>query len=197
MNFWTIKFNPTSLIDVFVMPSIGFGIEKKVKRISIEVDFGKEYWRIKNSDSLPIKTNGIKGSLQVKYFFEVEKQKIYVAAQPFHRKKKYSTEVTCFSIQDSSYQHPIKDAFTVNNYCWGINFILGSELHFKKLIIEPFAGLGFLKRTVKNTELNFDIQNETFKPIKDYPFPTKQDFYFSSDAWGNVTFGLKLGYIIH
>lgn len=202
---WIIKFNPTQLIDFFSFPTVALGVEKKINRFSsINTEFGYQLYddAYAQNDTSYFCDKGYKINLEYRIYvvplfnsnFKGKAKNIFVGAQGFYRWNQFDSSRTYYTDENFEAATKIVDYFGARKTCVGANLTIGYQYIWQRLAFEPFIGVGYIDRTVKN----YNRMQSTQKYYVD-SITTIGEFYFadeeedSGDTY-NFTMGFRIGY---
>ena len=199
---WILKINTIQLIDIFSFPTLQISAEKKISPYcSLNGEFGYQLYDFKSTDTLFLKPKGFKCNLEFRLYIskyiskrtKSRESEFYLGIQTFYRQNQ-STNSVSYSpkIDDSKY---FTDTFGTLREVKGLNLIIGWQISIsKKLIIEPFLGLGFQSKKIINTNIEYDSEKDIRGGTDLQPLFIGLNLAESSGSKFNFCNGLKLGY---
>lgn len=195
---WVLKLNAAQLADGFSFPTVMVSAERKINPyFSVNAEAGIQLYGSK-ADTVILKTKGYKVNLEGRlYLFKLLKKRtqsrtseLYVGLQLFHRKNKDTHTIEYSSIDN---QNSYIDNFGAKKTANGFNVIIGNQISVsKKLILEPFIGIGSLYIKTRNSNLDYD---ETKHNIDiDGLSYVNSKLESNTGNFTNFCFGFRVGY---
>ena len=197
-----LKGNLTSTIDVFSFPTIQLSLEKKLTdRFSLNGEIGYQLYDFRKVDTLFINPKGFKINIECRYYFSkhlttISKNKLegaYIGLQGFYRKNQYTAGISYCTTPDSTISKD--DEFGVKKSIIGLNGIIGYQSSITtNIVVDMYAGLGMMNKTIKNTDIQFNSKAGDFIIGNDLvPLFSKLNLSESSGVSANITFGIRVG----
>lgn len=204
-NKWVVKLNTTQLSDEFSFPTVMFSAERIVNPyFSIGAEAGIQLYDTYQPDSTMLNSRGFKTNIEGRLYFSKlfhkrttsQRNELFIALQFFARKNQYTAAQYYYPINDSLEVNRYKDFFGVKKRAFGINLIFGNQISIlksRKVILEPYAGIGYMSRKIKNTDLQYD---ETKHEIHygNHEFFRNRSLEKGSGNFFNLVVGFRVGY---
>ncbi|HSD13136.1 MAG TPA: hypothetical protein VLB74_00665 [Flavobacterium sp.] len=198
---WIVKWNATAAVDVFSFPTVQFAVERKLNNyFSVQAEYGIQLYGFPKSDTVSVKNYGhrviIEGRFYIFNYLKKDKSKtrksdgLYTGLQLSYRKNSYNfTQEYYLNETDSDIQ---TDVIGVKKEVYAINVCFGYQIPFHNFILEPYVYLGYFNRNIENFDREYD-ESAGHVPVDDIHY-FGSDLTEESDSYGNVSFGLRLGY---
>jgi hypothetical protein len=198
---WIIKFNTTSLCDVFAFPTVQLALEKKISdNTSLSLEGGYQFYSFDHPDTVHLKPHGFKINIEYRYYISKifrwtlppRLNGSYIALQPFYRKNQYTTSV---SYEDTVAATSGVDNLGVRKSVYGVNLKVGIQKTVRnKMIVDLYLGLGVANRMLKNTNREYDENNGSLAGVDLVPLFYSLDLQESSGTSLNISAGFRIGY---
>jgi len=200
---WTIKGNATSLFDIFTFPTVQLSIEKILtNHLSLSSEAGYQFYDFRRTDTTFLDPKGFKVNFECRYYFyklfntRISKNsaKLYTGLRPFYRQNQYTASIPYQTKFD-----PVNwkdDDFGVKNNSYGLYYIFGFQQSLSdRLLFDFHGGVGVIKRTIKNIELQYNKDSGDILGGTDL-IQFFETFHLneSSGLWGSFLFGIRIGY---
>jgi hypothetical protein len=203
---WFIKGNATSLIDLFTFPTVQFSAEKPISNLfSICSEAGYQLYNFRHTDTSFVRPTGFKVNLEFRYYISKfigsrltnKVGRVYAGIRPFYSQNIYNSTVSYKVNRDSVSW--LDDDFSVKNRTFGLNFTFGFQKSLtERLIIDMHTGLGIMKRTVTNADLQYNKDSGHYMAGTEFMKLFKSiNLSQSSGIWGNLLIGVRVGYTIY
>lgn len=160
---WILKVNAAQLVDVVSYPTLQISAERKINPyFSVNAEFGYQLYDFNKADTILLKSKGFKVNLEARlYLFKLLKSRtqsktseLYVGLQLFHRKNQDTYNLKFISSDNNTLY---SDDFGAKKTAHGFNIIIGNQISVsKKLVLEPFIGIGSLYIKTRNSDLEYD-----------------------------------------
>lgn len=204
---WAVKLNLPQLVDVITFPNVAVSVEKRIKPyLSVIAEFGYQFYDgTRVPDTTFFKQKGFKTNLELRFYpvraFRPHWQGIgwFVGLQGFYRWNQYNASTAYEPLgqeYDPERETPYLeyyDNFGVRKKAWGCNFVAGYQhTFFKRFLMEPYIGIGYLKRDIKNYYRTYDAltQQENNGPHDFFSTDLEED----SGSFENFILGFRIGY---
>jgi hypothetical protein len=201
-NNWILKLNATQLVDVVSYPTLQISVERKINPyFSVNAEFGYQLYDFNKQDITILKSKGFKSSLEGKvYLFkfinsriESKRSEFYVGLQLFYRENESTNSLDYSPKDDDSKQYT--DYFGTKRKAKGFNIMFGNQISVsKKIILEPYVGLGMMDRKINNIDIEYDKTKDQIIGSDAVPLFKRLDLEESSGNVFNFCFGLRVGY---
>ena len=199
---WILKLNATQLVDVVSYPTLQISAERKINPyFSVNAEFGYQLYDFSKADTLLLKSKGFKTNLEGRvYLFkllnsriESKRNEFYVGLQLFYRENEGTNSVD-FSPKSNETKF-YTDNFGTKRTAKGFNITFGNQISMsKKIILEPYIGLGLMNRKINNSDIEYDEIKDTRNGTGLKPLFQKLNLEESSGNIFNFCFGLRVGY---
>jgi len=199
---WILKLNATQLVDVVSYPTLQISAERKINPyFSVNAEFGYQLYDFSKADTLLLKSKGFKTNLEGRvYLFkllnsriESKRNEFYVGLQLFYRENEGTNSVD-FSPKSNETKF-YTDNFGTKRTAKGFNITFGNQISMsKKIILEPYIGLGMMNRKINNSDIEYDEIKDTRNGTGLKPLFQKLNLEESSGNIFNFCFGLRVGY---
>jgi len=199
---WILKLNATQLVDVVSYPTLQISAERKINPyFSVNAEFGYQLYDFSKADTILLKSKGFKTNLEGRvYLFkllnsriESKRNEFYVGLQMFYRENE-STNSVDFSPKNDETKF-YTDNFGTKRTAKGFNITFGNQISMsKKIILEPYIGLGMINRKINNSNIEYDEIKDTRNGTGLKPLFQKLNLEESSGNIFNFCFGLRVGY---
>lgn len=206
---WIVKLNATALLDGFSFPTVQFAVERKLgSYFSAQTEAGIQAYNLNRNraDTLSVNTSGFRIMAEGRFYpfkyLKNDKAKarksdgLYTGLQFFYRKNSYN-ERKYYYLSESDYDNAINkmaDDFGIKKEVYGINLCLGYQLPFKNFIMEPYMYLGFMERTTKNLNREYDKNLGHISAGPTHPAIYIRDLKEESGTTENFSCGVRIGY---
>lgn len=201
-NNWILKLNATQLVDVVSYPTLQISVERKINPyFSVNAEVGYQLYDFSKPDTIFLKSKGFKANLEGRvYLFkmlhsriESKRNEFYVGLQFFYRENESTNSLDYSPKDDDAKQYT--DNFGTKRTAKGFNVTLGNQISVsKKIILEPFIGLGMMNRKITNSDIEYNETKDTRNGTGLKPLFQKLDLEESSGNLFNFCFGLRIGY---
>lgn len=199
---WILKLNATQLVDVVSYPTLQISAERKINPyFSVNAEFGYQLYDFSKADTLLLKSKGFKTNLEGRvYLFkllnsriESKRNEFYVGLQLFYRENEGANSVDFSPKNDETKFYT--DNFGTKRTAKGFNITFGNQISVsKKIILEPYIGLGLMNRKINNSDIEYDEIKDTRNGTGLKPLFQKLNLEESSGNVFNFCFGLRVGY---
>lgn len=199
---WILKLNATQLVDVVSYPTLQISAERKINPyFSVNAEFGYQLYDFSKADTLLLKSKGFKTNLEGRvYLFkllnsriESKRNEFYVGLQLFYRENEGTNSVDFSPKSDETKFYT--DNFGTKRTAKGFNITFGNQISMsKKIILEPYIGLGLMNRKINNSDIEYDEIKDTRNGTGLKPLFQKLNLEESSGNVFNFCFGLRVGY---
>ena len=199
---WILKLNATHLVDVVSYPTLQIFAERKINPyFSVNAEFGYQLYDFSKADTISLKSKGFKTNLEGRvYLFkllnsriESKRNEFYVGLQLFYRENEGTNSVDFSPKNDETKFYT--DNFGTKRTAKGFNITFGNQISMsKKIILEPYIGLGMMNRQIHNSEIEYDEIKDTRNGTGLKPLFQKLNLEESSGNIFNFCFGLRVGY---
>ncbi|REC41553.1 DUF3575 domain-containing protein [Chryseobacterium sp. 5_R23647] len=197
-----LKLNATQLIDVVSYPTLQISGERKINLyLSINAEFGYQIYDFSKADTILLKSKGFKVDLEGRvYLFkllnsriESKRNEFYVGLQLFYRENEGTNSVDFSPKNDETKFYT--DNFGTKRTAKGFNIMFGNQISVsKKMVLEPYLGLGMMNRKINNSDIEYDEIKDTRNGTGLKPLFQKLNLEESSGNVFNFCFGLRVGY---
>lgn len=201
-NNWILKLNATQLVDVVSYPTLQISVERKINPyFSVNAEVGYQLYDFSKPDTIFLKSKGFKANLEGRvYLFkmlhsriESKRNEFYVGLQLFYRENESTNSLDYSPKDDDTKQYT--DNFGTKRTAKGFNVTFGNQISVsKKIILEPFIGLGMMNRKITNSDIEYNETKHTRNGTGLKPLFQKLDLEESSGNLFNFCFGLRIGY---
>jgi len=199
---WILKLNATQLVDAVSYPTLQISAERKINPyFSVNAEFGYQLYDFSKADTLLLKSKGFKADLEGRvYLFkllnsriESKRNEFYVGLQLFYRENEGTNSVDFSPKSDETKFYT--DNFGTKRTAKGFNITFGNQISMsKKIILEPYIGLGLMNRKINNSDIEYDEIKDTRNGTGLKPLFQKLNLEESSGNVFNFCFGLRVGY---
>lgn len=199
---WILKLNATQLVDAVSYPTLQISAERKINPyFSVNAEFGYQLYDFSKADTLLLKSKGFKTNLEGRvYLFkllnsriESKRNEFYVGLQLFYRENEGTNSVDFSPKSDETKFYT--DNFGTKRTAKGFNITFGNQISMsKKIILEPYIGLGMMNRKINNSDIEYDEIKDTRNGTGLKPLFQKLNLEESSGNVFNFCFGLRVGY---
>lgn len=199
---WILKLNATQLVDVVSYPTLQISGERKINSyLSINAEFGYQIYDFSKADTILLKSKGFKSNLEGRvYLFkllnsriESKRNEFYVGLQLFYRENEGTNSVDFSPKNDETKFYT--DNFGTKRTAKGFNIMFGNQISVsKKMVLEPYLGLGMMNRKINNSDIEYDEIKDTRNGTGLKPLFQKLNLEESSGNVFNFCFGLRVGY---
>lgn len=199
---WILKLNATQLVDAISYPTLQISAEIKINPyFSVNAEFGYQLYDFSKADTLLLKSKGFKADLEGRvYLFkllnsriESKRNEFYVGLQLFYRENEGTNSVDFSPKSDETKFYT--DNFGTKRTAKGFNITFGNQISMsKKIILEPYIGLGMMNRKINNSDIEYDEIKDTRNGTGLKPLFQKLNLEESSGNIFNFCFGLRVGY---
>ncbi|MEG1591150.1 DUF3575 domain-containing protein [Chryseobacterium sp.] len=199
---WILKLNATQLVDAVSYPTLQISAERKINPyFSVNAEFGYQLYDFSKADTLLLKSKGFKTDLEGRvYLFkllnsriESKRNEFYVGLQLFYRENEGTNSVDFSPKSDETKFYT--DNFGTKRTAKGFNITFGNQISMsKKIILEPYIGLGMMNRKINNSDIEYDEIKDTRNGTGLKPLFQKLNLEESSGNVFNFCFGLRVGY---
>lgn len=199
---WILKLNATQLVDAVSYPTLQISAERKINPyFSVNAEFGYQLYDFSKADTLLLKSKGFKTDLEGRvYLFkllnsriESKRNEFYVGLQLFYRENEGTNSVDFSPKSDEKKFYT--DNFGTKRTAKGFNITFGNQISMlKKIILEPYIGLGMMNRKINNSDIEYDEIKDTRNGTGLKPLFQKLNLEESSGNVFNFCFGLRVGY---
>lgn len=199
---WILKLNATQLVDAVSYPTLQISAERKINPyFSVNAEFGYQLYDFSKADTLLLKSKGFKTNLEGRvYLFkllnsriESKRNEFYVGLQLFYRENEGTNSVDFSPKNDETKFYT--DNFGTKRTAKGFNITFGNQISMsKKIILEPYIGLGMMNRKINNSDIEYDEIKDTRNGTGLKPLFQKLNLEESSGNVFNFCFGLRVGY---
>lgn len=199
---WILKLNATQLVDVVSYPTLQISVERKINPyFSVNAEFGYQLYDFSKTDTLLLKSKGFKTNLEGRvYLFkllnsriESKRNEFYVGLQLFYRENEGTNSVDFSPKSDETKFYT--DNFRTKRTAKGFNITFGNQISMsKKIILEPYIGLGLMNRKINNSDIEYDEIKDIRNGTGLKPLFQKLNLEESSGNIFNFCFGLRVGY---
>lgn len=201
-SIWILKLNATQLVDVVSYPTLQISAERKINPyLSVNAEFGYQLYDFNKADTILLKSKGFKADLEGRvYLFkllnsriESKRNEFYVGLQLFYRENEDTNSVDFSSKSDETKFYT--DNFGTKRTAKGFNITFGNQISVsKKIILEPYIGLGLMNRQIYNSDIEYNEIKDTRNGTGLKPLFQKLNLEESSGNIFNFCFGLRVGY---
>lgn len=199
---WILKLNTTQLVDAVSYPTLQISAERKINPyFSVNAEFGYQLYDFSKADTVLLKSKGFKTNLEGRvYLFkllnsriESKRNEFYVGLQLFYRENEGTNSVDFSPKNDETKFYT--DNFGTKRTAKGFNITFGNQISVsKKIILEPYLGLGMMNRKINNSDIEYDEIKDTRNGTGLKPLFQKLNLEESSGNVFNFCFGLRVGY---
>ncbi|WP_265429047.1 DUF3575 domain-containing protein [Chryseobacterium sp. YIM B08800] len=199
---WILKLNATQLVDAVSYPTLQISAERKINPyFSVNAEFGYQLYDFSKADTILLKSKGFKTDLEGRvYLFkllnsriESKRNEFYVGLQLFYRENEGTNSVDFSPKSDETKFYT--DNFGTKRTAKGFNITFGNQISMsKKIILEPYIGLGMMNRKINNSDIEYDEIKDTRNGTGLKPLFQKLNLEESSGNFFNFCFGLRVGY---
>ena len=199
---WILKLNATQLVDAVSYPTLQISAERKINPyFSVNAEFGYQLYDSSKADTLLLKSKGFKADFEGRvYLFkllnsriESKRNEFYVGLQLFYRENEGTNSVDFSPKSDETKFYT--DNFGTKRTAKGFNITFGNQISMsKKIILEPYIGLGMMNRKINNSDIEYDEIKDTRNGTGLKPLFQKLNLEESSGNVFNFCFGLRVGY---
>lgn len=199
---WILKLNATQLVDAVSYPTLQISAERKINPyFSVNAEFGYQLYDFSKADTILLKSKGFKANLEGRvYLFkllnsriESKQNEFYVGLQVFYRENEGTNSVDFSPKNDETKFYT--DNFGTKRTAKGFNITFGNQISVsKKIILEPYLGLGMMNRKINNSDIEYDEIKDTRNGTGLKPLFQKINLEESSGNVFNFCFGLRVGY---
>ena len=199
---WILKLNTTQLVDDFSFPTVMVSAERKINPyFSVSAEAGVQIYETTTTDSTILDSRGFKANIEGRFYFSKflrkriisKRNEFFLALQAFRRINQ-ATRILYYSpINGYNGEESYSDYFGVKKRAVGFNLIIGNQisaLKSRKLILEPYFGIGYMNRKIENNDLQFD---ETKHSIP-YGIFRNRFLEKGSGDFLNLAIGFRIGY---
>lgn len=204
-NKWILKLNTTQLVDDFSFPAVMISAERMLNPyFSVSAEAGIQIYDLSKIDSVMLNSTGFKANIEGRFYFSKFFQKRatpkrnqqFIAIQFFQRKNQTTDILRYYPTSDTSNNEVFTDYFGVKKRVLGVNLIMGNQisiLRSKKVILEPYFGIGLMNRKIENTNLEFDeVKHEI--SYGNHEFFRNRMLEKGSGNYLNLMVGYRVGY---
>lgn len=198
---WILKLNATQLVDAVSYPTLQISAERKINSyFSINAEAGYQLYEFSKADNTILKSKGFKTNLEGRvYLFkmlnsriESKRNEFYVGLQLFYRENQSTDFVEYSQLNNADVTY--SDNFGFKRKAKGFNVMFGNQISLsKKIVLEPYVGLGLMNRKVENTTIGYDASKHEIAGTGLEPFFQKLNLEESSGNVFNFCFGLRVG----
>ncbi|WP_139419158.1 DUF3575 domain-containing protein [Chryseobacterium mulctrae] len=199
---WILKLNATQLVDAVSYPTLQISVERKINPyFSVNAEFGYQLYDFSKADTILLRSKGFKTNLEGRvYLFkllnsrvESKRNEFYVGLQLFYRENEGTNSVDFSPKNDETKFYT--DNFGTKRTAKGFNITFGNQISMsKKIILEPYIGLGMMNRKINNSDIEYDEIKDTRNGTGLKPLFQKLNLEESSGNVFNFCFGLRVGY---
>lgn len=199
---WILKLNTTQLIDVFSYPTVQISAERKINSyLSINAEIGYQLYDFDKKDTVFLKSRGFKTNIEGRVYLlkllnsrtKSNRGELYVGLQLFYRKNQ-STDVVDYSPKDDPTKS-FTDYFGTKRTVKGFNITAGYQISAsKRIVLEPFVGLGMMNRTIKNSDIQYNEIRDSQEGTDLVPLFQGLNLEESSGNFVNFCTGFRVGY---
>ncbi|MBW3521924.1 DUF3575 domain-containing protein [Chryseobacterium sp. NKUCC03_KSP] len=199
---WILKLNATQLVDAVSYPTLQISAERKINPyFSVNAEFGYQLCDFSKADTLLLKSKGFKADLEGRVYLlkllnsriESKRNEFYVGLQLFYRENEGTNSVDFSPKNDETKFYT--DNFGTKRTAKGFNITFGNQISMsKKIILEPYIGLGMMNRKINNSDIEYDEIKDTRNGTGLKPLFQKLNLEESSGNVFNFCFGLRVGY---
>jgi hypothetical protein len=199
---WIIKLNVPQLVDVATFPNLMLGVEKKITPyLSANAEFGYQFYNFGfKSDSVSFAQKGYKANLELRVYpvklfnpnYTKKAAGLFFGFQGFYRWNQYEASAGYDPIGLQSKAKSYTDEFGVRKSALGYNFIFGYQYARYRVVFEPFIGIGYFNRKIKNYERHFNPQTQEVDYGNHHFFGS--DVAEDSGDYGNLVLGFRIGF---
>lgn len=199
---WILKLNATQLVDAVSYPTLQISAERKINPyFSVNAEFGYQLYNFSKADTILLKSKGFKANLEGRvYLFkllnsriESKRNEFYFGLQVFYRENEGTNSVDFSPKNDETKFYT--DNFVTKRTAKGFNITFGNQISVsKKIILEPYLGLGMMNRKINNSDIEYDEIKDTRNGTGLKPLFQKLNLEESSGNVFNFCFGLRVGY---
>ncbi|MCD0456537.1 DUF3575 domain-containing protein [Chryseobacterium sp. LC2016-27] len=199
---WILKLNATQLVDAVSYPTLQISAERKINPyFSVNAEFGYQLYDFSKADTLLLKSKGFKADLEGRVYLlkllnsriESKRNEFYVGLQLFYRENEGTNSVDFSPKNDETKFYT--DNFGTKRTAKGFNITFGNQISMsKKIILEPYIGLGLMNRKINNSDIEYDEIKDTRNGTGLKPLFQKLNLEESSGNLFNFCFGLRVGY---
>lgn len=199
---WILKLNATQLVDVVSYPTLQISAERKINPyFSVNAEIGYQLYDFSKPDTIFLKSKGFKANIEGRiYLFkmlhsrvESKRNEFYVGLQLFYRENENTNSLDYSPKSDETKFYT--DNFGTKRTAKGFNVMFGNQISVsKKIVLEPYIGLGLMNRTINNSNIEYDEANDTRNGTGLKPLFQKLNLEESSGDFFNFCFGLRIGY---
>ncbi|MCX8531331.1 DUF3575 domain-containing protein [Chryseobacterium luquanense] len=199
---WILKLNATQLVDAVSYPTVMISAERKINPyFSVNGEIGYQLYEFSKADTIILKSRGFKTNLEGRvYLFkllnsriESKRTEFYVGLQLFYRENQ-STDIVDYSPLNNA-DVKYTDNFGFKRKAKGFNVLFGNQISVsKKIVLEPYIGLGLMNRKVENTAIDYNESKHEIVGTGLVPFFRELNMEKKSGNYFNFCFGLRVGY---
>lgn len=199
---WILKLNATQLVDVVSYPTLQISAERKINPyFSVNAEIGYQLYDFSKPDTIFLKSKGFKANIEGRvYLFkmlhsrvESKRNEFYVGLQLFYRENENTNSLDYSPKSDETKFYT--DNFGTKRTAKGFNIMLGNQISVsKKIVLEPYIGLGLMNRTINNSNIEYNEANDIRNGTGLKPLFQKLNLEESSGDFFNFCFGLRIGY---
>ncbi|MBD8082726.1 hypothetical protein [Chryseobacterium caseinilyticum] len=202
---WILKLNPSQLADAFSFPTVMVSAERMINPyFSISAEAGVQVYETFKIDSTMLNSKGFKANIEGRFYFSKffnkrttpKRNQQFVALQLFSRKNQTTDILRYYPTSDNPNNEVFTDYFGVKKRVLGVNLIMGNQisiLRSKRLILEPYYGIGFMNRKIENTALQFGVAKHEIQ-YGNHEFFRNRMLEKGSGNFLNLVVGFRIGY---
>jgi len=200
---WVLKLNAIQLVDVFSFPTLQISAERKINYfLSMNSEFGYQIYENRQKlDTIFFKPKGFKANVETRIYLsklfskriKSNKSEFYVGCQLFYRQNQSTNSVDYSPKIDSTKNY--SDTFGTKRKVKGVNLTVGYQFSTgKKIVLEPFIGLGFQNKEIKNTNISYRKEKDFINAYDLSPLFQKLNLEESSGNSFDFSMGFRIGY---
>ncbi len=192
------------LVDVFSYPTLQFSAERKINPyFSVNAEIGYQLYDFQKrdieKDTIFLKPKGFKANIEGRIYLlklinsrvKSHRGELYVGLQIFYRENQSTDDVSYSPKTDST--KIFSDTFGMKKKAMGINITIGHQITaLKKIILEPFIGIGIMNRKIKNSDIQYNKEKDFIRET-DFNL-TSSNLEENSGTDGNFCVGFRIGY---
>ena len=199
---WILKLNALQLVDIFSYPTLQFSAERKINPyFSVNAEIGYQLYDFQErdiqKDTIFLKPTGFKTNIEGRIYLlklinsriKSYRGELYIGLQFFYRENQSTDDVRYSPKTDST--KVFSDTFGMKKKAMGLNITIGHQITLKRIILEPFIGIGIMNRKIKNSDIQY---NEEKDFIRESHFNLSSNLEEDSGTDGNFCVGFRIGY---
>jgi len=204
-NKWILKLNASQLADDFSFPTVMVAAERMINPyFSVSAEAGIQVYDTSKIDSTMINSSGFKANFEGRFYFSKffnrsatpKRNQQFITIQFFQRKNQTTDILRYYPSSDDLNNELLTDYFGVKKRVLGVNLIMGNQISIlksKKVILEPYFGIGYMNRKIENTDLQFDEAKHEVQ-LGNHDFFRNRSLEKGSGDFLNLLIGFRIGY---